>query len=270
MTVLEIAQKIVRDQPAPQAVDPLRLARRRGEGAPRLGVVHRSPDRAARFHRGPAQHGHGGPGRRLGSDRTDQGGQPLHGGPNYLQLVGSRRLSTELGDLVEKVNTEDKHGFVFDYAMDAERPPDEHLLPQRPLRVRPLRHPDRLLHHRWALGLPPGDRRAGVHRLRRTWRGWRTWSTTSRCTWPTSITGSWWIIPNPIPRAGADNKAETKGKRTERKAGLCSYLFLSVLFSQSCVFPVLFCLSPQPPPPTSAFAFEPTRTPSGILSSLRV
>ena len=29
----------------------------------------------------------------------------LHGGPDYLQLVGSRRLSTELGDLIEKVNT---------------------------------------------------------------------------------------------------------------------------------------------------------------------
>ena len=46
-------------------------------------------------------------------------GQPLHGGPNYLQLVGSRRLSTELGNLIEAVNGQDKHGFVFDYSMDA-------------------------------------------------------------------------------------------------------------------------------------------------------
>jgi Peptidase family M28 len=46
-------------------------------------------------------------------------GAALHGGPNYLQLVGSRRLSTELGDLIETVNTQDKHGFVFDYALDA-------------------------------------------------------------------------------------------------------------------------------------------------------
>jgi hypothetical protein len=44
---------------------------------------------------------------------------PLHGGPGYLQLVGSRRLSTELGDLVEKVNTEDHHNLTFDYAIDA-------------------------------------------------------------------------------------------------------------------------------------------------------
>lgn len=46
-------------------------------------------------------------------------GQMLHGSQNYLQLVGSRRLSTELGDLVEKVNTEGKHGFTFDYSLDA-------------------------------------------------------------------------------------------------------------------------------------------------------
>jgi hypothetical protein len=46
-------------------------------------------------------------------------GEPLRGGPDYLQLVGSRRLSTELGDLVERVNKDKKHNFVFDYAMDA-------------------------------------------------------------------------------------------------------------------------------------------------------
>jgi peptidase M28-like protein len=46
-------------------------------------------------------------------------GGALRGNPNYLQLVGSRRLSKELGDIVEQVNTQDKHGFVFDYGMDA-------------------------------------------------------------------------------------------------------------------------------------------------------
>ena len=39
-------------------------------------------------------------------------GRRAHGGPDYLQLVGSRRLSTELGDLVESVNASRKHGFV--------------------------------------------------------------------------------------------------------------------------------------------------------------
>ena len=42
-----------------------------------------------------------------------------HGGPGYLQLVGSRRLSTELGDLIEAVNVKQKSGLTFDYAMDA-------------------------------------------------------------------------------------------------------------------------------------------------------
>ena len=41
------------------------------------------------------------------------------GGPNYLQLVGSRRLSTQLGDLVEKVNVQGNYGFAFDYTLDA-------------------------------------------------------------------------------------------------------------------------------------------------------
>ena len=44
---------------------------------------------------------------------------PLHGNPNYVQLIGSRRLSTELGDLIEKVNKDDKHGLAFDYSEDA-------------------------------------------------------------------------------------------------------------------------------------------------------
>ncbi|MEP6619488.1 MAG: M28 family peptidase [bacterium] len=46
-------------------------------------------------------------------------GEPTHGGPGYLQLIGSRRLSTELGDLIEGVNARHDPPLVFDYAMDA-------------------------------------------------------------------------------------------------------------------------------------------------------
>ena len=46
-------------------------------------------------------------------------GQMLHGGPGYVQLVGSRRLSTELGDVIEKVNADKKLGLTFDYSLDA-------------------------------------------------------------------------------------------------------------------------------------------------------
>ena len=40
------------------------------------------------------------------------------GGPEYLRLIGSHRLSTELGDIVERANAQDKYGFVFDYSFD--------------------------------------------------------------------------------------------------------------------------------------------------------
>lgn len=46
------------------------------------------------------------------------------GAPNYLQLVGSRRVSTELGDLVEKVNAERAMPFKFDYQYDANGDPN--------------------------------------------------------------------------------------------------------------------------------------------------
>jgi len=49
---------------------------------------------------------------------TKEGGL-THGGPGYLQLVGSRRLSTELGDLIEQVNRDNHLGFNVDYSMDA-------------------------------------------------------------------------------------------------------------------------------------------------------
>ena len=47
------------------------------------------------------------------------------GGPTYLQLVGSRRLSKELGDLVEAVNAKEPMPFTFDYSMDATGHPEQ-------------------------------------------------------------------------------------------------------------------------------------------------
>lgn len=44
----------------------------------------------------------------------------------YLQLIGSRRLSTQLGDLVEQVNASGSHGFVFDYQYDANGHPQQY------------------------------------------------------------------------------------------------------------------------------------------------
>ena len=42
-----------------------------------------------------------------------------NGGPAYLELIGTRRLSTELGDLAEKVDAAEPIPFKFNYAFDA-------------------------------------------------------------------------------------------------------------------------------------------------------
>ena len=48
------------------------------------------------------------------------------GGPGYLQLIGTRRLSTELGDLIETVNKARKQPFTFDYQFDAPGHPEQY------------------------------------------------------------------------------------------------------------------------------------------------
>ena len=60
------------------------------------------------------------------ADVTGEGktGELLHGRDSgYVQLIGSRRLSTELGDLVEDVNAKKKAGFQLDYSLDADGHP---------------------------------------------------------------------------------------------------------------------------------------------------
>jgi hypothetical protein len=57
----------------------------------------------------------------LNMDMVGRGGANdiAGGGPDYLQLVGSRRISTELGDIVERVNASNPQPFRFDYQFDA-------------------------------------------------------------------------------------------------------------------------------------------------------
>jgi hypothetical protein len=50
-------------------------------------------------------------------------GKKIQGGEGYVQLIGSRRLSTELGDLVEKVNVSKNHKMALDYSLDADGHP---------------------------------------------------------------------------------------------------------------------------------------------------
>ena len=48
------------------------------------------------------------------------------GGPAYLQLIGTRRLSTELGDMIEAVNKARRQPFAFDYQFDASGHPEQY------------------------------------------------------------------------------------------------------------------------------------------------
>ena len=50
---------------------------------------------------------------------TTKEGADIHGNADYVQLVGSRRLSTELGDLAEMVNKTETRPLAFDYNIDA-------------------------------------------------------------------------------------------------------------------------------------------------------
>ena len=47
------------------------------------------------------------------------------GGAGYLQLIGTKRLSTELGDLIETVNKARRQPFTFDYQYDASGHPEQ-------------------------------------------------------------------------------------------------------------------------------------------------
>lgn len=60
--------------------------------------------------------GRGGPGDITG---IAKGGGLLHGDARYLQVLGSRRLSTELGDIIDAVNGIRPQPLRLDYAMDA-------------------------------------------------------------------------------------------------------------------------------------------------------
>lgn len=60
--------------------------------------------------------GRGGPGDVTGNLKS---GGRIRGDSNYVQLIGSRRLSTELGNLAESVNASGGHRLRFDYSMDA-------------------------------------------------------------------------------------------------------------------------------------------------------
>jgi len=59
----------------------------------------------------------------LNMDMVGRGQDSLRGPPRTLQIIGSRRLSTQLGDVVEAVNRARPSPFRIDYSYDAPRHP---------------------------------------------------------------------------------------------------------------------------------------------------
>lgn len=62
----------------------------------------------------------------LNIDMVGRGGASdiAGGGPDYLQLVGLRRLSSELGDIIESLNSASPRPFKFDFRFDADGHPE--------------------------------------------------------------------------------------------------------------------------------------------------
>jgi hypothetical protein len=52
-------------------------------------------------------------------------GEEANGGPTYIQMIGWRRLSNQLGDLIERVNKQQQQPFTFDLQYDAPGHPEQ-------------------------------------------------------------------------------------------------------------------------------------------------
>ena len=55
----------------------------------------------------------------------DTGGKPVYGSADFIEVVGSRRLSTELGDIVEAANQSQPRPLVFSHVFDVTGEPHQ-------------------------------------------------------------------------------------------------------------------------------------------------
>ena len=100
MSVLEIAEAFATAKVEAEALDPLRLAHRRGGGT--LGSEYFTDHPTVPRDSIVAQLNMDMVGRGAATDITGETKEAAsRRRPGYVQLVGSRRLSTELGDLIE-------------------------------------------------------------------------------------------------------------------------------------------------------------------------
>ena len=113
VTMLEIAESMVRERPKRSILFVWHTAEKKGLYGSQWFTDHPTVPRDSIV----AQ---------LNMDMVGRGraSDTERGGPNALGLVGSRRLSTELGDLIERVNNGRQPPFQLDYTYDANGHPD--------------------------------------------------------------------------------------------------------------------------------------------------
>ncbi|MDT8369554.1 MAG: M28 family peptidase [Longimicrobiales bacterium] len=123
VTVLEIAEKLASMDPRPKRS--ILFVWHTGEEKGLLGAGYFTDHPTVPREAIVAQINMDMVGRGSADDQTGHTveGEAMYGNPDYLLLVGSRRISTELGDLVESVNREKGHGLDFDYSFDVENHP---------------------------------------------------------------------------------------------------------------------------------------------------
>jgi hypothetical protein len=177
VSVLEIAEAFAKREGEAEALAALRLAHRRGGRASTARSTSPiiRPCRAIRSSRSSTWTWSAAARATTGDHK--EGGR--HGGPGYVQLIGSRRLSTELGDLVESVNRARSSPLTFDYSSTRTgiRRTSTAAAITTSTRATAFRS---CSSRRAATRLPPGDRRAAVHRLRPHGAGGARSCTTSR------------------------------------------------------------------------------------------
>ena len=126
-------------------------------------------------------------------------------GPNNIQMIGSRRLSTQLGDLIDSLNTRRTPHMEPDYSFDA---------PSHPLN-RYCRS-DHYMYARYGIPITyfSSATTRGITRssmspntsTTTTWRGLPVSSTTSRRRWRIDRSAWWWISRSRIQKEGAGSR----------------------------------------------------------------
>ena len=115
-------------------------------------------------------------------------------GPNNIQLIGPRRLSSQLGATIDSVNAARTPHMDIDTSFDTNGHPLNRYCRSDHYMYRPLQHSHHVLLARLSHGLPSGDRRAAIHRLR--------------------THGAHRVIRARHRRGGGQSSAATRGRRT--------------------------------------------------------